>query len=110
MNLTCLIRPTGRTTGRTTVYTIQLSDRPVGPTGRTDRSVRQLDRVNAALQTTAKTPSAWNEFYSEHSEHNDKHSDDKGENLWGLQLGLGFSFLKFHDFKMYCLLNKKYSG
>ena len=32
MNLTCLIRPTGRTTGRTTVYTIQLSDRPVGPT------------------------------------------------------------------------------
>ena len=28
------------------VYTIQLSDRPVGPTGRSDRSVQQLDRVN----------------------------------------------------------------
>ena len=35
------------------VYTVQLSDRPVGPTGRSDRSVRQLDRVNG--RTTGRT-------------------------------------------------------
>ena len=48
-NQTCLILPTVCPTVGRSVYTIRSSDRPVGQTSRTDRSVRRSERVNTQL-------------------------------------------------------------